>query len=216
LRAGGDGGLAHGHRVRRCHAVLRRQPGSAHSGRQLNRPCAPASLRHNRRPCDGDGRRWHGTRFRTVACLPSIPFDGRRMGLPFDDGRSHNPRPMLREISRTRGIARAATGRDISIVTRRTRTDEPPRAPTDPQAATSGPTSQAQGRATPVATLRCNDPELFMATLRISSFKYAAARSAAPSRRSVAALRSCPGSAPAPSGTSCWSSCITSAAASRP
>ena len=87
------------------------------------------------------------------------------MGLPFDDGRSHNPRPMLREISRTRGIARAATGRDISIVTRRTRTDEPPPAPTDPQAATSGPTSQAQGGATPVATLRCNDPELFMATV---------------------------------------------------
>ena len=49
-------------------------------------------------------------------------------------------------------FARAETGPDISIVTRRTRSDETLPAPATPSPA--GPTSQAQSRATPVATPR--------------------------------------------------------------
>ena len=63
-------------------------------------------------------------------------------------------------------LARAATGRDISIVIRRTRTDEPPPAPATPQV--EQPTDQP---AKPKAALRPSlltgrdDPELFMPTL---------------------------------------------------
>ena len=52
-------------------------------------------------------------------------------------------------------LARAATGRDINIVIRRTRTDRTiARASRPPTRATSRPTSQAQSRATPVAAPR--------------------------------------------------------------
>jgi hypothetical protein len=63
-------------------------------------------------------------------------------------------------------LARAATGRDVSIVTHRTRTDEPPPAPTDPQ-----PEQPAAQPAKPKAAKRpslppgSDDPELFMPTL---------------------------------------------------
>jgi hypothetical protein len=63
-------------------------------------------------------------------------------------------------------LARAETGRDINIVTRRTRTDEAPPAPTDPQ-----PEQPAAQPAVPKAPKRpslppgSGDPELFMPTL---------------------------------------------------
>jgi hypothetical protein len=63
-------------------------------------------------------------------------------------------------------LARAATGRDINMVTRRTRTDEPQPAPTPPQ-----PEQPADQPAKPKAAPRrslpigSNDPELFMPTL---------------------------------------------------
>jgi hypothetical protein len=63
-------------------------------------------------------------------------------------------------------LARAATGRDISIVIRRTRTDEPPPAPADPQA--EQPADQpAKPKTAPRPSLPpgSNDPELFMPTL---------------------------------------------------
>jgi hypothetical protein len=63
-------------------------------------------------------------------------------------------------------FARAETGRDIEIVTRRTRADEPPPAPTIPQ-----PEQLADQPAKPKAARRpslppgSDDPELFMPTL---------------------------------------------------
>jgi hypothetical protein len=63
-------------------------------------------------------------------------------------------------------LARAATGRDISIVIRRTRTDETPPAPADPQA--EQPADQpARPKAAPRPSLPpgSDNPELFMPTL---------------------------------------------------
>jgi len=63
-------------------------------------------------------------------------------------------------------LARAATGRDISLPTPRTRTDEKPPAPADPQA--EQPADQpAKPKAAPRSSLPpgSDDPELFMPTL---------------------------------------------------
>ena len=75
---------------------------------------------------------------------------------------AHLKRGILRAAALERFLlARAATGRDIDIVTRRTRTDEPPPAPTDPQ-----PEQPAARKAAPRASLPpgWDDPELFMPT----------------------------------------------------
>jgi hypothetical protein len=79
---------------------------------------------------------------------------------------AHLNRGILRAIALQRFLlARAETGRDISMVTRRTRTHATPPAPADPQAEPS-----ADQPATPKTTPRpslppgSHDPELFMPT----------------------------------------------------
>src|ERR1700729_1018127 len=79
---------------------------------------------------------------------------------------AHLNRGLLRAAALERFLlARAATGRDIDIVTRRTRTDEPPPAPADPQSE-----QPADQPAKPKAPKRPSlppghdDPELFMPT----------------------------------------------------
>jgi hypothetical protein len=80
---------------------------------------------------------------------------------------AHLNRGIMRAIAlQNMLLARAETGRDINIVTRRTRTDEAPPAPTDPQ-----PEQPAAQPAVPKAPKRpslppgSGDPELFMPTL---------------------------------------------------
>ena len=79
---------------------------------------------------------------------------------------AHLNRGLLRAAALERFLlARAATGRDIDIVTRRTRTDEPPPAPADPQP--EQPAAQpAKPKAAPRKSLPpgWDDPELFMPT----------------------------------------------------
>ena len=79
---------------------------------------------------------------------------------------AHLNRGILRAAALERFLlARAATGRDINIVTRRTRTDEPPPAPAAPQA--EQPADQpARPKAAPRPSLPpgWDDPELFMPT----------------------------------------------------
>ena len=79
---------------------------------------------------------------------------------------AHLNRGIMRAIAlQNMLLARAETGRDINIVTRRTRTDEAPPAPTDPQ-----PEQPAAQPARPKAPKRpspppgWDDPELFMPT----------------------------------------------------
>jgi hypothetical protein len=79
---------------------------------------------------------------------------------------AHLNRGLLRAAALERFLlARAATGRDIDIVTRRTRTDEPPPAPANPQSE-----QPADQPAKPKAPKRPSlppghdDPELFMPT----------------------------------------------------
>jgi hypothetical protein len=77
---------------------------------------------------------------------------------------AHINRGILRAIALERFLlARAATGRDIAIVTRGTRTEEPPPAPTDTQ-----PEQPARPKAAPRTSLPpgSDDPELFMPTLQ--------------------------------------------------
>jgi hypothetical protein len=81
---------------------------------------------------------------------------------------AHLNRGILRAMALERFLlARAATGRDIAIVTRGTRTEEPPPAPTDTQ-----PEQPTEQPARPKAAPRpspppgCDDPELFMPTLQ--------------------------------------------------
>jgi hypothetical protein len=80
---------------------------------------------------------------------------------------AHLNRGILRATALERYLlARAATGRDISIVIRRTRTDETPPAPADPQA--EQPADQpARPKAAPRPSLPpgSDNPELFMPTL---------------------------------------------------
>ena len=80
---------------------------------------------------------------------------------------AHLNRGILRAIALERFLlARAATGRDIAIVTRRIRTEEPPPVPTDTQP--EQPTEQpAKPKAAPRPSLPPgqDDPELFMPTL---------------------------------------------------
>jgi len=80
---------------------------------------------------------------------------------------AHLNRGILRATALERVLlARAATGRDISIVTRRIRTDEPPPAPADAQA--EQPVDQpARRKVVPRPSLPpgSDDPELFMPTL---------------------------------------------------
>jgi hypothetical protein len=80
---------------------------------------------------------------------------------------AHLNRGILRAIALEHVLlARAATGRDIKIVSRRTRTDETPPAPADPQ--TEPPADQPAARKAaprPSLPLGSNDPELFMPTL---------------------------------------------------
>jgi hypothetical protein len=80
---------------------------------------------------------------------------------------AHLNRGILRAIAlQNMLLARAETGRDINIVTRRTRTDEAPPAPTDPQ-----PEQPAAQPAVPKAPKRpslppgSGDPELFVPTM---------------------------------------------------
>ena len=78
---------------------------------------------------------------------------------------AHLNRGMLRAAALERFLlARASTGRDISIVTRRTRSDESQPAPADPQA--EPPTEPAKPKAAPRPSLPPghDDPELFMPT----------------------------------------------------
>jgi hypothetical protein len=81
--------------------------------------------------------------------------------------RAHLDRGILRAIALQRFLlARAATGQDISMVTRRVRTDETPSAPADPQP--EQPADQpARTKAAPRPSLPSgrDDPELFMPTL---------------------------------------------------
>ncbi len=64
-------------------------------------------------------------------------------------------------------LARAETGRDINIVTRRTRTAEPPPAPTDPQAEQPADQPAAPKAAKrPLLPPGSDDPQLFMPTLQ--------------------------------------------------
>jgi hypothetical protein len=81
---------------------------------------------------------------------------------------AHLNRGILRAMALERFLlARAATGRDIAIVTRRTRTDEPPPAPTDTQ-----PEQLTEQPAKPKAAPRPSpppgrdDPEIFMPSLQ--------------------------------------------------
>ena len=81
---------------------------------------------------------------------------------------AHLNRGILRAIALERFLlARAATGRDIAIVTRRIRTEEPPPVPTDTQ-----PEQPTEQPAKPKAAPRPSpppgrdDPELFMPTLQ--------------------------------------------------
>ena len=68
---------------------------------------------------------------------------------------AHLNRGILRAIAlQNMLLARADTGRDINIVTRRTRTDEAPPAPTTQTRTASGSTSRAPSPKTPVATAR--------------------------------------------------------------
>jgi hypothetical protein len=79
---------------------------------------------------------------------------------------AHLDRGILRAAALERFLrARAATGRDINIVTRRTRTDETPPAPADPQAEQAAD-QPAKPKAAPRPSLppECDDPELFMPT----------------------------------------------------
>ena len=80
---------------------------------------------------------------------------------------AHLNRGILRATALQRFLlARAATGRDIDMVIRRTRTEEPPPAPADPQA--EQPADQpAKPKAAPRPSLPPgrDDPELFMPTL---------------------------------------------------
>ncbi len=79
---------------------------------------------------------------------------------------AHLNRGILRAAALQRFLlARAATGRDINMVTRRVRTDETPPAPADPQA--EQPLDQpAEPKAAPRPSLPPghDDPELFMPT----------------------------------------------------
>jgi hypothetical protein len=79
---------------------------------------------------------------------------------------AHLNRGILRAAALERFLlARAATGRDISLPTPRTRTDEKPPASADPQA--EQPANQpARPKARPRPSLPpgCDDPELFMPT----------------------------------------------------
>src|SRR5579864_4638021 len=62
-------------------------------------------------------------------------------------------------------FARAETGRDIEIVTRRARTDEPSPAPTAPQPEPPADQPARPKAARPSLPPGSNDPELFMPTL---------------------------------------------------
>jgi len=81
---------------------------------------------------------------------------------------AHLNRGILRAIALERFLlARAAAGRDIAMVTRRTRTEEPPPAPTDTQP--EQPTEQpAKPKAAPRPSPPSgrDDPEFFMPTLQ--------------------------------------------------
>jgi hypothetical protein len=80
---------------------------------------------------------------------------------------AHLNRGILRATALQRVLlARAATGRDIKIVSRRIRTDETQPTPADPQ--TEPPADQPAARKAaprPSLPLGSNDPELFMPTL---------------------------------------------------
>jgi hypothetical protein len=81
---------------------------------------------------------------------------------------AHLNRGILRAIALEHVLlARAATGRDIKIVSRRTRTDETPPAPADPQTEPPAADQPAARKAAPRPSLPLgsNDPELFMPTL---------------------------------------------------
>ena len=80
---------------------------------------------------------------------------------------AHLNRGILRAIALQNMLfARAETGRDIEIVTRRARTDEPSHAPTDPQIepSTDQPAKPKAARR-PSLPPGCDDPQLFMPTL---------------------------------------------------
>ena len=78
---------------------------------------------------------------------------------------AHLNRGMLRAAALERFLrARAATGRDISIVIRRTRTDEPQPAPADTQAAPQAEPAKPKAKPRPSLPPGWDDPELFMPT----------------------------------------------------
>jgi hypothetical protein len=80
---------------------------------------------------------------------------------------AHLNRGILRAIALERFLlARAATGRDIAIVTRRTRTEEPPPAPTEaqPEQPTDQP-AKPKAASRPSPPPGRDDPEFFMPTL---------------------------------------------------
>ena len=81
---------------------------------------------------------------------------------------AHLNRGLLRAAALERFLlARAATGQDISMVTRRIPTDEPQPAPADPQAEQPAeqPTTR-KARPRPSLPPGWDDPELFMPTLQ--------------------------------------------------
>jgi hypothetical protein len=114
----------------------------------------------------GYGRHLLATVHRRAAA-PTFPTIAAAFGTAnLSTIQAHLNRGILRAMALERFLlARAATGRDIAIVTRRTRTDEPPPAPTDTQP--EQPTEQpAKPKAAPRPSLPpgWDDPVLFMPT----------------------------------------------------
>jgi hypothetical protein len=103
------------------------------------------------------------------AAAPTFPATAACFGTAnLSTIQAHLNRGILRAMALERFLlARAATGRDIAIVTRRTRTDEPPPAPTDTQ-----PEQLTEQPAKPKAAPRPSpppgrdDPEIFMPSLQ--------------------------------------------------
>ena len=115
----------------------------------------------------GYGRHLLGT-IRHRATAPTFPAIAACFGTAnVSTILAHLNRGILRATALQRVLlARAATGRDISVVTRRVRTDETPPAPADPQP--EPPADQpAKPKARPRPSLPpgSDDPELFMPTL---------------------------------------------------